>query len=754
MSKISMESREDIDLDLGRYLLMLKRQWIPATSVFVATVALSTLAAIHIQPSYEAEGKLLFKAPSFQVLGNNLLRSNSEGESGDLKSLVSTQNPISTEIEVISSVPILRRTIDQLKLKNKKGEILEAEDLQKLLILKIVGGTDVLKINYQSHDSEEAAAVVNTVMNLYLENDIESNRSEAQKTYQFMSLQLPKTQLAVKVTDVALRKFKQQNNIVDLSEETKSAVGIIGNLENEINTVKSQLEDLNAQTDKLRQKIALNSQQATAINSLNNSPAIRDIATQLQEIERQLATERSRYFNDNPVIISLEAKKANLNNLLQTQIQETIGSPAQISPEQLQKTIASFGNPTQVPQGQVGEIKQKFIQDLLLLEVQQIGLSKRLASLYNSRSAYQRRLKVMPLLVQNQRELERKVEVAQFAYETILKKIQELQVAQNKNTANARIITQAEVPKKQKLGKKLIVLFLGFILGAFFGTSTILLIEMKDGSLKTLEEVREKFGYTLLGIIPLLEKKSHYLHRDGESTCPDVIVKNAPQSLASEMYRMIQANLKFLSSDKVLKSIVITSAVPGEGKSTVSANLAAAIAQLGRKVLLIDADMRLPSQHTIWQLNGTPGLSDFLVGQAEFKNVLCPVMNNLDVLPAGMKPPNPLALLDSQRMASIIADLSSQYDFIIIDSPPFLLAADALSISHNTDGILLVSRPGVIDYKRAVTAQEMLERSAQNILGLVVNGIIENNEPSSYFDDSTGYYVTDQVVSGKKRINF
>ncbi|MBD2567384.1 GumC family protein [Anabaena lutea] len=734
MSKISMESREDIDLDLSRYLLMIKRQRLPAISIFITTVALSFFATTLLKPSYEAEGKLLFKLPSFQVLGANLLPS-SGGETGDLKPLVSSQNPINTEMEVISSPAVLQNTINQLKLKNQTGEPIEVEDLAASLTLKIVGGTDVLKISYASRDPKETAAVVNTVMKQYLENDILTNRAEAEKTYKFMALQLPTTQAAVNRAEVALRKFKQQNNIVDLPEETKSAVGIISNLENEINTVQAQLEDLNAQSNMLRQKIALNSQKAIAVSSLSNSPAVQGILAQLQDIERQLANERSRYFDDNPIIVSLEAKKANLNNLLKTQIAQTTGSSTPV-PERLL---------------QIGELRQKLIQDFLQAEVQHIGLSKRLASLYASRSAYQRRVKGIPMLVQNQRDLEQKVEVAQSTYETILKKVQELQVAQNKNTANARIISLAKVPEKPAGGKKPLVLALGVMFGLFLSTGFIFLIEMQDTSLKTLQETKDIFGYTLLGILPLLSKKSLF-RQNADSITPEIAAKDAPQSLTSEMYRVTQANLRLLSSDKVIKSIVVTSSISKEGKSTVAANLATVISQLGRKVLLIDADLRVPTQHHFWQISNSPGLSEVLVAQAEYSDSIFRVMDNLDVLPAGVRPPNPLALLDSKRMAALIEEFSSAYDFVIIDTPPLLVGADALTVSQMTDGILLVARPGVIDYNNAHTAKEMLKRSNYNVLGLLVNGIIEKNEPNNYFYSPEEYYSASKTVTKKDRI--
>ncbi|MEH2247210.1 GumC family protein [Nostoc sp.] len=727
MSEKSMESRESIDLDLSRYLVILKRWWLPATAIFAGTVMLSAIATQFMKPSYEAEGKLLFRIPSFKVVGPDLVPSTTEGgDAGDLKSLLATQNPINTQVEVISSPTLLQRTIDKLRLKDDEGKPLELEKFQKSLTIKVVSGTDVLRISYTSIDPEQSAAVVNTIMSFYLENDILTNRSEAGATRQFMAKQLPKTQETVNNAEVALRIFKQKNQIADLSEETKSAVTTIGNLDNEMNTVKAQLDEVNAQANELRQKVELNSQQALAVSALSQSPAVQGVLTQLQDTERQLAIERSRFLDDNPVVINLEAKRASLKSLLQQQIGQTVGNQTQIPQSQLQ----------------IGELRQGLIQNFLQSEIQRYGLIKRLSSLDNSRSIYEQRMKIIPQLEQNQRELERKVEVADSTYQTLLKKVQELQLVENTNTASSRIIAPALVPDKPVLIKKIIVVALGVMFGLFLATTTVLFLGMRDRSLKTLKEVRDVFRYTLLGIVPLSVKKVRSGYSGVESITQNIAVRDTPYSLTSEMYRMIQANLKFLSSDKVLKTIVITSAVPKEGKSTVSANLAAAIAQLGRQVLLIDADMRVPSQHHLWQLTNEVGLSEVLVGQAEFDVAVSKVMDNLDVLTAGVRPPNPLALLDSKRMASLIENFSSQhnYDFVIIDAPPLLLAADALTLSQMTDGILLVARPGVIDSNSANAAQEMLERSNYNVLGLVVNGIIDKNESSSYLYHDHEYF--------------
>lgn len=266
------------------------------------------------------------------------------------------------------------------------------------------------------------------------------------------------------------------------------------------------------------------------------------------------------------------------------------------------------------------------------------------------------------------------------------------------------------------------------MLGILVAGATVVILEVKDTSIKTLKEALDLFGYTLLGVIPALNKKSIPRGKDKEWTVPELPVINNPYSPISEAYRMLQANLKFLSSDKALKVIVVTSSVSKEGKSTVSANLAAAIAQLERRVLLVDADMRRPLQHHIWELTNAAGLSDVIVGQAEFKAAVTQVMPNLDVLPSGVIPPNPLALLDSKRMASLVEYFSEHYDFVIIDAPPLVLAADALTLGKMADGVLLVARPGVGNSASAASAKQLLEQSCQNVLGLVVNGVSLENE--------------------------
>lgn len=713
-----MESTEAIDLDLQKLWLIIKRRWLPAVGMFSFVVGLAVVVASLPKPLYEAQGKLLFKkinqTSSLTGVGQQI---------GELDSIAEKNNPLNTELEVIRSVPFVQKTIIALNLKNEQGVPLKPEILASQIKLKNLPATDVLQLSYENTNPEEAAAVVNKLMSLYIENNLLSNRAEAVAAGDFIAMQLPKTEATVRQAEVALRQFKEQNQVVALDEEAKSAVAVIKQLENDINETEAELADVNARSGMLENRVAMNSQEGIAMNSLNQSPGVQKVLAEFQQVEGELAVQQSRFAESHPTIETLKNKRDALKTLLKERVEESLGSQKQVDNGNLQ----------------TGEFKQKLLADFVKSEEERFGLTSRLTSLYNAQTLYKKRVNVLPKLEQNQRELERRLQAAQSTYEVLLRKLQEVRVAENQNIGNVRILEDALVPQKASSRKRIITLALGNVLAILLATATIFVLEVSDTSIKTLKEARELFGYTLLGSIPYFGKKVTPRRNEQDWTIPELPVRDSSRSPVSEAYRMLQANLKFLSSDKALKVIVVTSSVPKEGKSTVSANLASAMAQLGRRVLLVDADMRRPLQHHIWELTNAAGLSDVIVGQAEFSAVVTQVMVKLDVLSAGVIPPNPMALLDSNRMAALIEDFCYDYDFVIIDAPPLVLAADALTLGKMTDGILLVARPGVIDSTSAAAAKESLERCGQNVLGLVVNGVILENESDSYFYYAKGY---------------
>ena len=220
--------------------------------------------------------------------------------------------------------------------------------------------------------------------------------------------------------------------------------------------------------------------------------------------------------------------------------------------------------------------------------------------------------------------------------------------------------------------------------------------------------------------------------KNREGISPRIVTLTNSQPLISSSYQMLQANLKFIRSDHPLRMFVVASSVGQEGKSEVCANLAVSIAQVGRRVLLIDADMRSPSQHRLWNVLNRVGLSHVLVGEGRLEDALQPVADNVTLLPAGVIPPNPLALVDSERMAALMKQLSEQYDYVILDSPPLIGAADAAVLGNMADGVLMIVRPRQVDSASALAAKSLLNRAGAEVLGFVANGVDVKNEHDDY----------------------
>lgn len=709
------------EVDIQKYLQVLQRRWLSVVGTFGIAVALGSLYAFSLKSSYKAEGSLMIKTSHSSSL-TGLTQ-----DIGRLEALSQNENPLETQVKVVASNPVLEKTISSLKLQNAKGQPLSIRDFAAKLKVEGIKGSDVIQISYADNNPELAAKVVNTVIDSYIKQNVRANQDEALTARQFLEMQLPKAEGTVKRAESELRQFKEKNRIIVLDQEANAAVDTISKLNNQVSQVQAQLDDVNGRLEQLRKEAQVNSQQGVVASELSQAPGVQKVLAQLQEAESQLALERTRFQAGHPTITTLEEKVAALRNLLQ------------------QRTVQVAGEAS-VTQGslQVGQLRQGLIADITRAEAQRVGLERQIATLSQQAEIYRQRANYLPRLDQFQRELERKLKAAQKTYETLLTKLQEIFVAENQKIPNARVISYALIPD-QPAGprKSLFVIGAGGV-GIFLGIIVAFSLDLMDRSVKTVREAKEVMRYTILGIIPelSLNGKNNLSLNGVNRSLPKIIGRDIPQFPFGDAYQILQANLKFLCSDKPLKSIVVSSSVSKEGKSEVAANLAVAMAQIERRVLLVDADMRHPMQHHIWQLTNAVGLSNLIVDQVSLKEAVQQVIPNLDVLSSGVLPPNPMALLDSQRMATLLNRFTKEYDFVIFDTPSLSGTADAAVLSSITDGILLVVRPGVVNLDSAHAAKEFLTQSGQKVLGIVINGVNVKREPDSYF-----YYTKDAIES-------
>ncbi|MFW9261944.1 lipopolysaccharide biosynthesis protein [Nostoc sp. KVJ20] len=724
---MTMESLPNFEeVNIQKYLEVIQRRWLPLVGIFSIAVTLGCLYAFSLKPSYKAEGSLMIKTNRSSSL------TGLPQDIGRLEALNVNDNPLETQVRVIGSNPVIEKTINSLKLKDSQGKPLSIPDLAKQLKIEGIKGTDVVQLSYKGGDPELAAKIVNEVIDSYIDLNIKANQNEALTAKQVLVTEVPKAEEIVRRAESKLRLFKETNKIVVLEQEATAAVDTISKLGNQISQALAQLDDVKGRLEQLRSEAQVDSQQGVIASDLSQAPGVQKVLIQLQETESQLALERTRFEPEHPTITNLEEKVTALKSLLKERVGQVAGT-AQITEGSLQ----------------VGQLRQSLIADITRAQAERVGLERQIGTLLRQQDAYIKRANNLPRLEQSQRELERKLQAAQTTYETLLKKRQEIDVAQNQKIPNARVISYALIPDKAEGPRKILFIVGGGGIGLFLGIIIAFGLDLIDRSVKTVKEAKEVLRYSVLGVIPTQGRngKESSSIAGLDRAIPKIIGRDIPYFPVGNAYQILQVNLKFLCSDKPLKSIVITSSVAKEGKSDVSANLAVTMAQAGRRVLLVDADMRHPIQHHIWGLPNAMGLSNVIIGQASLDTVVQEVMPNLEVLTSGVLPPNPVAMLDSQRMATLISSFGRDYDLVIFDTPPLSGIADAAVLSTLTDGILLVVRPGVVDLNSANAAKEFLTQSGQKVLGIVINGVNTKNEPNNYFYDNKKRQIEQDLVS-------
>ncbi len=706
------------EIDLQRYWLVLKRRWRPATVVFVATVAAAFGAASMQKPMYEAASKLLLQPDQTAALTTGVSQ-----DLGSLKSLKQTSDPLATQAEIIFSLPILEDTIRELDLRNSEGEPIKPPELASNLSVEPLSETDVIAIAYRSGQPELSAAVVNQIMRSYIQANISSNRGDVTAAREFLEEELPRAQAEADRLSEELRRFNEDNGIVALPEEAGATVAAIANIDNQISQTQVALVAAESQANQLSRQLGMSAQAALDLATVNQSPAVQESLAALQGVRAELATALTQYTPQHPSVRALQRRESALSAVLRNRVGEVARGAA--------------------PAGllSMSAIDEKLAEQLVQAEVDRQSTFNQLATLVATRDAYEAKGSVFPGLERTQSELIERQISARSRAETLLERLQEVRLAENRRVGSAHIVELAAVPDSPTVEGKMKYLLAGGVVGAFLGVATAFFLDLIDRSLKTVKDGEKIFGYVLLGVIPHFELPRGYELPEGmaeEDGMPArrIITLESSYPILSSAYQMLQANLRFISSDQKLKAIAFTSSVAGEGKSEVCANLAASVAQTNRRVLLVDADMRSPSQHHLWNLINAVGLSHVLVGEGSLERALQPVNDNLTVITAGVVPPNPMALLDSERMATLIELFREQFDYVIFDTPSLTGAADAAVLANLTDGVLMVMRPRTVTYDRAIAAKSLLERSGATVLGMVANGVDSKNDFGEYSYDA------------------
>ncbi len=703
-------------LDNEYYWQMIKRRWLPGSIVFLTVLTLGIVATTLKKNVYEAEARLKFKG---NTVSSSLTEVNKALEG--FSPIAEKGNPISTEAEVLRSIPLVKKTINdpKLQLKDLDGKKLTVEDFLANLKVSSITATDILKISYTSHNREQAALVVNTLVKNYLDNNLVVNKAEAVSAREFLEEQLPRAEDSLRKTEAKIRQLKESNEFVDPNENTSSLIQGMPQLQADIAQARGEMANAESQAEYIRTKLGLTAEQAVVLTTISQSPAIRETISKLQNAESDLAIARSRFTANSPNVIELQQQVDSFSKLLDRQT-------ASVGVEKAREIVQKH---------KTAVIQKELTTELIQLEALKSGLQKQIDSLSKFEGDRRARIQKVPELEQKLSQLERQRTSFQSTYDALWQQLQTIKIAEVQDPGNVRVISNADVPNKPVSSRSVGFLAAGS-LALLSAAGVVYLLEISDRSIKTIDEAKQLYGYTSLGAIPGTDRiKLLALPEleDRDPSIPKLIVRDYPSLAFSESYRMLQSNIKFLKTDRKVKTMVITSSGVQEGKSTVAANLAAAMAQVGNRVLLVDANLHDPIQDRIWNTYNDNGLSNAIADRLDPRMAINEVMPNLDLLTSGNLNPSPATLLDSQRMRMLVDYWSESYDFVIFDTPSLDSTADAPIMGRMADGILLVVRLGLVKRSQVKFTKEILEQSGLNMLGIVFNGVEPQFDSRSYY---------------------
>jgi capsular exopolysaccharide synthesis family protein len=596
------------------------------------------------------------------------------------------------------------------------------ENLRKSTSLSTVREADVLKISAISGDSSEAVFLANRISKVYRTLDLAGGQGELHFVLTFLDSQIAKYENRLAVVEDELQRFQSKYQIYALDGSAELLLQDLTNYESIYYTNIAELE--------------VSQERVTYLKS------------QLSESEKALMEEITN--TNNPMIVALRGKIAELeaqkvqqmvdegwsDNSLQARDYERRIAEMKEKLTGITETLILSGWSEEDPFAASQEIFNKIVEQ----EVEVHSARSRAGEYKKLVDQMSGRLTSLPLQTLQYARLERDLKLNESLYLTMKQKYEESRITEAGQLGKVRILDPALVAKKVKPNKKMNLL-LGMFLGVGLGVGYAFLREFLDNTVKAVEHLERK-GLIILGIIPDMEGESSKRtaraaagpSKGGTDFRRRLMTYEDPKSPISESYRSLRTNVAYAAVDKKIKSLLISSSQPGEGKSTTTANLAIAFAQLRKKTLLVDADLRKPVQHNVFGLSRGPGLSEFLIGEIEDVNSIVheSKVENLYILTAGGLPPNPSELLGSERMSQMIDKLEQEWDMILLDSPPIVAVTDASMISGEIDAIAMVVKAGQTERSAVDRALDMMRNVKAPLIGAILNGASQGSLGGKY----------------------
>jgi succinoglycan biosynthesis transport protein ExoP len=607
-----------------------------------------------------------------------------------------------SQIQILKSPELMGSIVSEL---GKTYPDITYDSLVQSLTISQVGKTKIIDVKYVSHDPSRIKVVLDKIAKSYLDYSLEKQKTKLRQGVKFVDQQLPSIRNRVDLFQKELQIFRQRYDFI--SPETEA-----GQISNRFSGLSAQRATLNQQLAISRANFANLNEEQGKIVALNSTPAYQQLTTQLRQIEVQISGELARFQPDNPSIQTLEDKRQNLLPLLQQEEKRVIGGKYAEAVTQLQS-----------------------------LEAQSQELSK-------AEQQAEQRAKLLPVLSRRYTELQRDLQIATESLNRFLTTRETLQIQVAQTELPWELIKAAVQPKVPVSPDIPRGLTLGLVSSLVLGLGVGLLLEKADNTYHGVGSLKEDIKLPILGILPFDKKLQNSQYHNIVAITPDegtTVLNDSHQGISkssnifsrqfgssrsssrgkfSEALQVLYANIQLLNVERPIRSLVVSSALPGDGKSTVAFQLAQTATAMGKRVLIVDADLRRPQLHNLADLNNVQGLSSVISTNLAVEQVIqeMPGMKDLSVITAGPVLPDPARLLSSEKMKQLMAYFHQSFDLVIYDVPCLVGIVDARLLAPHTDGMVLVVRMDKTDKSGLTEAQDNLKISPANILGIVANG--------------------------------
>ncbi len=691
------------DLNLRDYWRVLRRR---KGVVLIVTLAFGALAYLFAQiqkpePIFQATAVVKFERSTTLV---GLLVETISVSSGD---------NLATQAALVRSFPVLERAAKTIRMippetneeaiKRNPSYLKLLSDLRDQVKAAPEENTTLIDVAVTSAEPQQAARIANAVAQAYQEENRLARNRQVREARRFIEEQLAEVGGRLKASEEAITALRERGGIVSPSEETNASLSRLNTLETEFERVRLAQQETASQIQALQEPRAVSGDSPPRIFTDTGDPSIGKLNSALLDLTIERDNLLLTLTPEHPQVRDVSARIVNVrtNLLRELRLKE---QALRVRADQLQRQIA------QVRQGQ----------------------------------------RTMPELAQQYTQLRREITISENLLTTLRTRLQEVQIKEKEQVEEVSLVRPATEPSEpinsQQTSGKAVV---GLLIGLTIGLVLAFVLESLDTSIGTIQDVETYLGSSVMGLIPNIDLSRDTslapAHEDRDSPLrrmrPFLLSLLSPKSTIAEAYRSLRTNVDFLATEQSLKTLVTTSASIMEGKTTTAINLAITMAQIGKRVLLVEADLRRPFVHHAFGIPRDPGLAEVIVGNRDWHECIrsmkdlmqgplgsdplsaVPNIDKLFIMTSGTPPAHPAEFLNSARMTSLVATLRQEFDLVLFDCSPVLPVTDAAILAPKTDGVIIVYRAGRTPRSALRRAKSVLEHVRGKVLGVVLTGV-------------------------------